>query len=176
VAGGVEIDVIEYTVIAPLASVVVCGTVTTIGEGVVVIVIVVVGDCCGDVEVAVFIVVEVLGQLAYCVSLGLTTVMTLVMIRGTVTVETLPVDESTPQVLENQHENARQRLGKGDSQSRYGTRTLTIRLSLRGESGCGDDCCRGHRPKKGQSSSRITSHGVNRGGGQGIAASEVVPI
>jgi hypothetical protein len=120
VAGGVEVDVIEYTVITPLASVVVCGTVTTVGEGVVVTVIVVVGDCCGDVEVAVFIVVEVLGQLAYCVSLGLTKVMRLVMIRGNVTVKTLPVDESTPRVLEKQHENARQRLGKGDSQGRYG--------------------------------------------------------
>ena len=74
-------------------------------------------------------------------------VMTLVIIRGTDTVVTLPVNVSGPQVLEIQHRNATQRLGKEDwPQSRYGiTRTLTIWLRLQGISEAGDGCRRGHR-------------------------------
>jgi hypothetical protein len=89
---------------------------------------------------------------------------------GSVTVETLPVNVLTRQVLENQHENAIQRLGKGDSQGRYDiTRTLTIWLRLQGKSeGGGGGGGRGHKLKGGQSRSRIAgSHEiVNRGGAQ----------
>jgi hypothetical protein len=55
-----------------------------------------------------------------------------------------------------------QRLGKEEPQSGYGiTRTLTIWLSLRGNSGGGDDCCRNHGLKQGQSRRGIAaSHGI----------------
>jgi hypothetical protein len=65
----------------------------------------------------------------------------LVMIRGNVTVETLPVDVSIP----CQYGNAKAKGGKEDSESQYKiTRALTIWLSLRDNSGGGDDCCRNH--------------------------------
>ena len=64
--GGVEVDVIVYTVIAPLLSVEVCSVVTAKGMGVVVSVIVVaVGDGCGnEEEIRVLRGPDVLGQLA----------------------------------------------------------------------------------------------------------------
>jgi hypothetical protein len=43
--------------------------------------------------------------------------MMLVMIRGSVTVETLPVGVSISQVSEKQHGNARQRVGKEASRA-----------------------------------------------------------
>ena len=49
-------------------------------------------------------------------------------------------------------------------------------MSLRGNSGGGEDCCRDHSPKQGQSRSRITgSHGIVK---EAVRkwASEVVPI
>jgi hypothetical protein len=64
--GGVEVDVIVYTVAWPLLSVEVCNTVTGKGKGVVVIVMVVtVGDGCGyEDSVMVLIGADVLGQVA----------------------------------------------------------------------------------------------------------------
>jgi hypothetical protein len=67
----------------------------------------------------------------------------------------------------------------GKEESGYGiTRTLTIWLSLRSNGGGGDDCCRDHSPKQGQSRSRIAgSHGiVNTEEVVRKRASEVVPI
>jgi hypothetical protein len=70
-----------------------------------------------------------------------------------------------------------QRLGKDEPQSGYGiAQTLTIWLSLWGNSGSGDDCCGDHSPKQGQSRSRNTaSHGFPK---EAVRkwASEVVPI
>ena len=85
---------------------------------------------------------------------------------GSVTVETLPVNVLTRQVLEDQHKNATQRPGKEESQGRYDiTRTLTIWLRLQGKSEGGGGGGRGHKLKGGQSGSRIAgSHEiVNRG-------------
>lgn len=70
-----------------------------------------------------------------------------------------------------------QRLGNEETQSEYGiSRTLTIWLSLRGNSGGGYDRCRDHSPKQGQSGSRSApSHGIVK---EAVRkwASEVVPI
>jgi hypothetical protein len=67
----------------------------------------------------------------------------LVMIRGSVTVETLTVNASTPQVLEKQHGSATHRRGKEDYQGRYGiTRTLTI--------GAEREIIQGNKSKKGK--------------------------
>lgn len=95
-----------------MSSVEVCSVVTGKGKGVVVIVIVVtVGDGCGDeVWVMVLIGVDVLGQLAKSVEVGLTKVMRLVMIRGSVTVATLPVD--TTNRLNKRHGNVGAKTGK----------------------------------------------------------------
>lgn len=99
--GGVEVDVVVNTVITPLASVEVCSVVTGKGMGVVVIVIVVtVGDGCADGDwVVVVIGADELEQLANSVEVGLTKVMRLVMIRGSVTLEILPIDVSIPLVF-----------------------------------------------------------------------------
>jgi hypothetical protein len=64
------------------------------------------------------------------------------MIRGSVTVETLPVDVSMHKSLKKRQEMQGQRLGKNEPQRRCRiTQTLTIWLSLRDNSGGGDDCC-----------------------------------
>jgi len=76
--------------------------------------------------------------------------MMLVMIRGSVRVETLPVNGLTPQVAEKQHENATQRLGIEDSQGRHGIiRTLTICLRLPSKTEGRGSCCRGHKRNDG---------------------------
>jgi hypothetical protein len=103
------------------------------------------------------------------------------MIRGSVTVETLPADVSIPQVFEKATREGRGKDRERGAQDRYRdriNRTLTIWLSLRGNSGGGDDCRRDHSLKQGQSRRRIAaSHGIiNWGGTRQRRASEVVPI
>jgi hypothetical protein len=83
--------------------------------------------------------------------------------------------------LKKQHVKAGAKTGKEEPQGRYRdriNRTLTIWLSLRGNSGGGDDCRRDHSLKQGQSRRRIAaSHGIiNWGGTRQRRASEVVPI
>jgi len=105
VGGGLEVVVIVTTVTTPLFSVDDCSSVTTVGGGVVVITTVVGvywgidgdGEGCGVVEgedcsnvVEGVVFIGAVEQLAKRVEVGSTTVTMVVMIRGTVSVETVP--------------------------------------------------------------------------------------
>jgi hypothetical protein len=101
-------------------------------------------------------------------------VIRLVMIRGSVTVETLPADVSIPQVVVKA---ARAKTGERGAPERIRNYSeLTIWLSLRDNGGGSDDCCRDHSPKQCQSRGRIAaSHGIVEEAVR-KRASEVVPI
>jgi hypothetical protein len=121
--------VIVITVIAPLPSVDAWVVVITVGEGVVVITIVVganegdwegcgVVDCDKE-EGIVLIGVDVLGQLAKRVEVGSTIVMMLVTIRGIVTVETLPVHASMSKISDKTKERPKGKCKKRRLLSTY---------------------------------------------------------